>query len=195
MPNNFNTLPAEITEPTAGASTRASEYCCVKHACCHRYSNNAAAAARFAWAAECGRKLHPLLRYNLFYFCTGIYIPLLYCCVPCVTRGVLLINPFRTAVPFCGETTQISSSLSPKRDCGSKRVERSFGRQSSIMCGRDLPHERHNKSLFRTAVPFGGKPTLIPSNLSPKRDCSTKRVTLLTDIINVWQNHQETLLK
>ena len=31
------------------------------------------------------------------------------------------VNPFRTAVPFWGQTSQISSSLSPKRDCGSKR--------------------------------------------------------------------------
>ena len=33
------------------------------------------------------------------------------------------LNPIRTAVPFWGLTTQISSSLSPKRDCGFKRVE------------------------------------------------------------------------
>ena len=32
------------------------------------------------------------------------------------------VNPFRTAVPFWGQTTQSSSSLSPKRDCGPKRV-------------------------------------------------------------------------
>ena len=31
-------------------------------------------------------------------------------------------NPFRTAVPFWGQTTQTSSSLSPKPDCGSKGV-------------------------------------------------------------------------
>ena len=31
-------------------------------------------------------------------------------------------NPFRTAVPFRGATTQIISSLSQKRDCGTKRV-------------------------------------------------------------------------
>ena len=30
---------------------------------------------------------------------------------------------FRTTVPFWGQTTQISSSLSPKRDCGSKGVK------------------------------------------------------------------------
>ena len=35
-----------------------------------------------------------------------------------------LLNPFRTAVPFWGQTPQPSSSLSPKRDCGSKGVNR-----------------------------------------------------------------------
>ena len=30
----------------------------------------------------------------------------------------LSINPFRTAVPFRGQTTEISRSLFPKRDCG-----------------------------------------------------------------------------
>ena len=34
------------------------------------------------------------------------------------------LNPFRTAVPFWVQTTQIRSSLSPKRDCGSERVNR-----------------------------------------------------------------------
>ena len=33
------------------------------------------------------------------------------------------VNPFRTAVPICGQTSQIPSILSPKRDCGSKRVK------------------------------------------------------------------------
>ena len=33
------------------------------------------------------------------------------------------VNPFRTAVPFWGQTTQISSSFDPKQDCGSKRVK------------------------------------------------------------------------
>ena len=32
------------------------------------------------------------------------------------------LNPFRTAVPFWGQTSQIPCSLSPKRDCGSKGV-------------------------------------------------------------------------
>ena len=29
---------------------------------------------------------------------------------------------------------------------------------------------------INTAVPFGGQTILIPSDLSPKRDCSSKRV-------------------
>ena len=39
---------------------------------------------------------------------------------------VLLFNPFRAAVPFRGQTIQIPSSLSPKRDCGPERVERNI---------------------------------------------------------------------
>ena len=34
------------------------------------------------------------------------------------------VNPFGTAVPFWGQTSQILSSLSPKRDSGSKGVKR-----------------------------------------------------------------------
>ena len=36
------------------------------------------------------------------------------------------LNPFRTAVPFLGQTSQNSSSLSPKRDCGSKGVNSGY---------------------------------------------------------------------
>ena len=36
--------------------------------------------------------------------------------------GSRLLNPFSTAVPFWGQTSQIRSNLSPKRDCGTKRV-------------------------------------------------------------------------
>ena len=38
------------------------------------------------------------------------------------------MNPFRTAVPFWGQSTQSSSSLSPKRGWGSKWVERQIGK-------------------------------------------------------------------
>lgn len=33
------------------------------------------------------------------------------------------MNPFRTPVPFWGQTTQFLSSLSPERDCNSKQME------------------------------------------------------------------------
>ena len=36
---------------------------------------------------------------------------------------IMELNPFRTAVSFWGQSTQISSTLSPHRDCGSKRVK------------------------------------------------------------------------
>ena len=36
------------------------------------------------------------------------------------------ISPFRTAVPFWGQTTQILINLSPNRDCGPKRVNGSI---------------------------------------------------------------------
>ena len=32
------------------------------------------------------------------------------------------VNPFRTAVPLSGQSSQIPSSLSPERDCGTKGV-------------------------------------------------------------------------
>ena len=37
--------------------------------------------------------------------------------------SIELLNPFRTAIPFWGQTTWILSGLSPKRDCRSKRVK------------------------------------------------------------------------
>ena len=37
---------------------------------------------------------------------------------------LVALNPFRTAVPFWGQTTWKWSRVSPKRDCGSKRVNR-----------------------------------------------------------------------
>ena len=38
-------------------------------------------------------------------------------------RVVPPVHPFSTAVPFWGQTTSYLSGLSPKRDCGSKRVK------------------------------------------------------------------------
>ena len=40
----------------------------------------------------------------------------------CIHLALLTFNPFGTAVRFWGDTTQISSRLSTKRDCGSKGV-------------------------------------------------------------------------
>ena len=40
----------------------------------------------------------------------------------CNTHHTGTSNPFRTAVPFWGQTTQFMSSLSPERDCGPQRV-------------------------------------------------------------------------
>ena len=59
-----------------------------------------------------------------------IYERIGYCCLVywCCTPGwfryhtALVTNPFRTAVPVWGQTSQTSSTLSPKRDCGSKRL-------------------------------------------------------------------------
>ena len=44
-----------------------------------------------------------------------------------IRRRQALVNPFRTAVPVWGQTTQTSSSLSPKRDCGSVGVKIKVG--------------------------------------------------------------------
>ena len=39
-----------------------------------------------------------------------------------VGRCIRVLNPFRSAVPFLRQASHISSSLSPKRDSGSKGV-------------------------------------------------------------------------
>ena len=68
------------------------------------------------------------------------------------------INPFRTAVPFGDKTTQIPSSLSPKRDCGPKRggvkVVDSNRRQRSIRGAEhrgDSPRQRGSKAISRAS--------------------------------------------
>ena len=45
------------------------------------------------------------------------------CRMASILIGAKMPGDFRTAVPFWGRTTQISSSLSPKRDCGPKGVK------------------------------------------------------------------------
>ena len=47
----------------------------------------------------------------------------MFTCVYSHRTQKLIVNPLRTAVLFWGQTTQFSSSLSPKRDCGSKGVK------------------------------------------------------------------------
>ena len=55
----------------------------------------------------------------------------------CAMRGGAEgVNPFRTAVPFWGQTSQISSSLSPKRDWGSKGVKERRGVCAHSVHGR-----------------------------------------------------------
>ena len=56
--------------------------------------------------------MYPFLASALFFILTTI-INTAHCCN---------INPFRIAVPFWGQPCRISSSLSPKRDCGPNRV-------------------------------------------------------------------------
>ena len=41
---------------------------------------------------------------------------------------------------------------------------------------------------FRIAVPFGENTSQIPSNLSPKRDCSIKRVDALAKAFHLYRN-------
>ena len=49
------------------------------------------------------------------------------------TRNASQFHPFMTAVPLWGQSTQISSSLSPKRDCGSKGVKNDL-RSRKVFC-------------------------------------------------------------
>ena len=72
-------------------------------------------------------------------------------------------NPFSTAAPFWGQTTQILSSLSPERDCtGPKRVNpvslESHHRFNNLV--RDIPTVGFGIVYpFRNAVPFSGETT------------------------------------
>ena len=57
-----------------------------------------------------------------YIFSLGCLVVMRACVHACVWL-LLFLNPFRTAVPFWGQITHISSSLSPKRGCGSKGVK------------------------------------------------------------------------
>ena len=51
-----------------------------------------------------------------------------------IVRGPMqlyTVNPFRTAVPFWGQTPQILSDVSPKRDRGPKRAKARY-REASV---------------------------------------------------------------
>ena len=73
------------------------------------------------------------------------------------------INPFRTAVPFGGPTTQIPSSFSPKRDWSSKRVE-----AFSVIFGRE-PSENvmfdSNSKLITAVEKTSAEKTITPLSL------------------------------
>ena len=75
--------------------------------------------------------------------------------------GNRAFDPFRvvrTAVPFGGQTSQIISSLSSKRDCSPNRV-----------------------NPFRTAVPFWGQTSQFSSIFVPRRDCGSKGVKAFSE--------------
>ena len=86
----------------------------------------------------------------------------------------LPINPFRTAVSFWVQTAHISSSLSPKRDCGPRRVDhRLFFSLSPSRISDPGPHNRLSSPLSTTARAF----TFIASRLfSPSSLVDSRRV-------------------
>ena len=66
-------------------------------------------------------------------------------------------NPFRTAVPFWGQTSLISSSLYPKRDCGSKGVNVDFNTEPFFLTFLE-PQSRFgdNPLKFQVVCPQNG---------------------------------------
>ena len=61
-----------------------------------------------------------------------------------------IIDRFRTAVPFWGQTSQIISNLSPKRDCSPKRVKEQHSSSFYIYCCCIWNARRHRQ---RTQCP------------------------------------------
>ena len=59
------------------------------------------------------------------------------------------VIPFRTAVPFWGQTSLISSSLSPKRDCGSEGVkDRALSQDFELKwCATRAPRDLRTPSI------------------------------------------------
>ena len=91
------------------------------------------------------------------------------------------LNPFRTAVLFWGQTTQISSRLSPKRDCGSEGVElESFRKFGFPSLAKNLTNEMagsDSHKLAKLANPniqkLANLASVSPSTCRPKRPSST----------------------
>ena len=79
--------------------------------------------------------------------------------VPCIA-----FNPVRTAVPFWGQTTQSSSCLSPKRDCGSKGVN--VGHH--IFLSSSPPKTHTVTRCCSIYSPFFLSPTFFPPSEVPK---------------------------
>ena len=61
-----------------------------------------------------------------------------------VQVGLVVVNPLRTAVLFRGQTIQIVSNLSPKRDCGPKRVKMSCFLRQVIS---EIPHRARSRNF------------------------------------------------
>ena len=119
------------------------------------------------------RLLHPVLLNPWAFLSTWSkmsYVPKWRTCVAFFTPGTS--NPFRIAVPFRGQTTWILRGLSPKRDCGPKRIEQTSGMLNSV-----VPiHSARGYCLLqgapahlkpaRTSIPVGRKNTLEPPSLA-----------------------------
>ena len=76
--------------------------------------------------------------------------------MPFIRNETQLLNPFRTAVLFGDKTTWNLSGLSPKRDCGSKRV-------NAVKKGN---YQVHWYDLVKTALEAGAN-----VNGSPEQSC------------------------
>ena len=62
---------------------------------------------------------------------------------------------FRTAAPFWGQTSQILSSMSPKRDSGSKGVKRAGSFSYTVKWRENNPGVRFNGFFRGIAFGFG----------------------------------------
>ena len=77
-------------------------------------------------------------RYHAFAMSTVVLLLLVYIILPGLDPITTAVpfggggKPFRTAVPLWGQTTLISSSLSPKRDCGSQSSKHSLSPKLSV---------------------------------------------------------------